>query len=178
MSGEESADTVQRQTLARGWASFLHASGLAGISAHAMVESLYPQLERGQPRDAGWDELRGAIEYFVPPRPGQNPDPAKLGDVIGRRFRGAALRVADAPAPLVCFAFEGKSGGRARWRVLPVDEGAAGQPPEREPPTSPPADVDVDADSEERPSGEYDPAEDFDRGGVDYGDARAAEAPA
>lgn len=119
-SGEESPDTLQRQSLARQWDMFCRTSGLLdGVTAHAILERLYPQ-DRGS-ADPGWDELRGAIEHFAPTRPGKGPDPALLADVLRRRLKGAPIRTADAPAPLRRFVpSAGKSGGRTRWKVEDV----------------------------------------------------------
>lgn len=124
-SGEDSPETMQRRTLAREWHSFCRDSGIASITAHDMIARLYPTRDHGEPLDPKWDMLRGAIESFIPPPPGRSPDPAKLGDLLSRRFKGAALRTQPAPAPLQAFCLEGKTGGRARWRVADVaDEGA------------------------------------------------------
>lgn len=124
--GEETPDTLQRQTLAIEWDAFCRDSGkVDGITAHDLVERLYPSGgERGQPLEAKWEILRGAIEFFVPPRnPGQAPDPRVLGEVMRRRMKGAPVMVADAPAPLRRFvAAEKKSGGRARWKVADVPQ--------------------------------------------------------
>lgn len=116
--GEESPDMLQRQTLAREWSAWLADTTLTGVTSHTMIERLYPKMEHGQPLDPKWDELRGAIEFFVPPRyPGTPPDPLRLSDAMSRRLAGAAIRTHDAPAPLRRFARDGKSGGRARWKV-------------------------------------------------------------
>ncbi len=122
-SGEESPETLQRQTLAREWAAYCYATDAVGVSAHDMIERLYPERQHGEPADPKWETLRGAIEFFVPPRPGQRPDPAKLSEAISKRFKGAPLRTHDAPAPLQRFAVDGKSGGRTRWKIEPVPVG-------------------------------------------------------
>jgi hypothetical protein len=120
--GEESPDTLQRQAMAVEWSEFCRASELNGATAHAVVERLYPPRDRGDgPPDPRWDALRGAIEFFAPPRnAGMAPDPAKLGEAIRRRLKGAAIRTSDAPAPLRRFVAVGKSGGRTRWTVEDV----------------------------------------------------------
>lgn len=119
--GEETPDTLQRQTLAREWDAFCRASAITDATAHTMIERLYPERERGQPLDVKWDAFRGAVEYFVPARNAATPpDPARLGDVISRRLKGAPVRTHDAPAALRRFVLAGKSGGRARWRVEDV----------------------------------------------------------
>lgn len=123
-SGEDSPDTMQRQELVRQWSAFLRASTLASMSAHDMIERLYPERNHGEPLDKTWDALRGAIEYFVPCKPGQAPDARKLGDVIGRRFKGSPVKIDPAPALPCAFLLDGHSGGRARWRV----EAIAGYP--------------------------------------------------
>ena len=61
-----------------------------------------------------------AIECFVPAVPGKGPDAAKLGALLSKRFKGAAIRTKDAPAPLQRFAVDGTSGGRGRWKVEAV----------------------------------------------------------
>lgn len=120
-NGDESPDTLARQSLARQWDAFCRATDAHdGTTAHAMIDRLYPKLERGQPADPAWDELRGAIEFFAPQRQGQPPDPGHLASALSRRLKGAAIRVADAPAPLRRFVSEGKTGGRARWKVEDV----------------------------------------------------------
>lgn len=162
MSGEESPDTLQRQTLAREWAAFCRAAGMVGISAHDLVERLYPQLDRGEQRPPDWEQLRGAIEHFVPPRPGQTPDAGKLGNVIARRFRGAPLRTHNAPAPLQRFAVEGLSGGRARWKIEPVHGGAVDAPPRRDPAVAPTATPQDEADEPAASSADRWPDEEAD----------------
>lgn len=120
--GEESPDAMQRATLAIEWAAWCHASSLEGVTAHNVVERLYPERERGQPLDPAWDAFRGAVEYFAPPHhAGVAPDPAKLGEALRRRLKGAPIRTADAPAPLRRFVAVGKSGGRTRWAVENVN---------------------------------------------------------
>lgn len=120
--GEESPEVAQRATLAREWAAFCHAVDASdGVTAHTVMERLYPQRDHGEALDPKWETFRGAIEYFVPPRNANAaPDPAKLGDLLGRRFAGAPIRTHDAPAPLRRFVRAGKSGGRARWKVEDV----------------------------------------------------------
>lgn len=120
--GEESPDTAQRGTLAREWDAFCRAATVEDATAHAVVERLWPPREPGQARvPDGWDALRGAIEFFAPPRNvGTSPDPARLADALRRKLKGAPIRTHDAPAPLRKFVSEGKSGGRARWKVVDV----------------------------------------------------------
>jgi hypothetical protein len=116
--GEENPDMAQRAALAREWAAYLFATSLADVTAHDIITALYPRREKGEALDPKWDTLRGAIEHFVPTKPGApNPDPRQLGDAIGRKLAGAPIRTHDAPAPLRKFVRGGKSGGRARWKV-------------------------------------------------------------
>ncbi len=125
-SGEDSPDTMARAALARQWDAFCRASNLPdGVTAHEIVGRLYPQDRHGA-QDPGWDELRGALEWFAPARPGQAPDPAALADAMRRRLKRAPIRVADAPAPLRMFVGGGKSGGRVRWRVEDVPAAMSG----------------------------------------------------
>lgn len=131
-SGDESPDTLQRQTLAREWASFCELSTLTGVTSHDVIDRLYPDRQHGEPADPKWETLRGAIEYFVPCRPGQRPDPAKLSEVISKRFKGAPLRTHAPPSPLQRFAVDGKSGGRARWKLEIVPGGVVGVRREKE----------------------------------------------
>jgi hypothetical protein len=134
--GEETPDTAQRATLAREWTAWCVASGVDDATAHTIIERVYPRLEPGQPQDPKWDAFRGAIEYFAPPRnPGQAPDPARLADALRRRLKGAPVRTHDAPAPLRRFVTEGKSGGRARWKVVDVEAYTVHTQPTKEPPT-------------------------------------------
>jgi len=148
--GEESPDTAQRGTLAREWTAYCEAMDIDAATTHAVVEALYPQRERGQPLDPKWDALRGAIEFFVPPRrAGEAPDAGKLGDAFRRRLKGAPIRTHDAPAPLRRFVAAkmadgrvSKSGGRTRWTVEDVPAyraTPAAKAPERAP--EPPAPV-------------------------------------
>ena len=119
--GEESPDTAQRATLAREWDALCRAINAPDATAHVAIETLYPRREHGEPLDPKWDTMRGAVEYFVPPRnAGMAPDPARLADALRRKLKGAPIRTHDAPAPLRKFVTEGKSGGRARWKVVDV----------------------------------------------------------
>lgn len=118
--GEESPEAAQRATMAREWVAFCQAVDATDVTAHTVIERVYPRREHGEALDPRWDTFRGAIEFFVPPKGSNPPDPAKLGECIRRQFAGASLRTHDAPAPLRRFARAGKSGGRARWRVEDV----------------------------------------------------------
>lgn len=121
--GEESDATAQRATFAREWTAFLAASSLTAITAHDMVDSLYPARQFGQSPPSPtpqWDELRGAIEGFAPSFGGKPPEGAKLALAL-RGIAKSPIRIADAPAPLRMFSVEGRTGGRSRWCVVDVD---------------------------------------------------------
>lgn len=131
--GEETPETLQRQTMAREWMAFCRACDLTDATAHTVIERVYPERERGQPLDPKWDAFRGAIEFFVPAKgPGIPPDAAKLGDIIRRRLKGAPERTHDAPAPLRRFVSVGKSGGRTRWAIEDVPAYEAKSGPEHD----------------------------------------------
>lgn len=133
--GEETPDTLQRQTIAREWTAFLQASGRADITAHDMIAALYPQQDRGAMPDPKWEILRGAIEYFAPPVQGHAPDARVLGIVLGRKLKGASVRTHDAPAPMRRFTTSGATGGRVRWKVEDVGGYVGGKLPSK--PTKP-----------------------------------------
>lgn len=121
--GEESDATVQRQTLAREWSAYLTAMSMAAMTAHDVIHGLYPQPQFGQPPPAPtphWDELRGAIESFVPSFAGKPPDASKVSLAL-RGLARSPIRTHDAPAPSQMFDVAGRTGGRARWRVVDVD---------------------------------------------------------
>ena len=115
--GEESADKVQHRVLAQEWAAFCRDTSQGSTTAHSLLAYIYPK-ERGGQADPKWENLRGAIEHFAPPKPGLSPESAVLAKVL-RGFKGAAVRTADA-GPLQRFTAEGTTGGRVRWKVEDV----------------------------------------------------------
>lgn len=61
----------------------------SAMTAKTVIASLYPS-DRVRGRDVapdGFDDLRTAIEHFTSPKPGQAPDPKRLGNAL-RRHRG------------------------------------------------------------------------------------------
>jgi len=135
-SGEESPDATFARILVQQWASFCAASSVASISAAQVISALYPKSERDSGPPTGWEDLRGAIEFFVPARPGQAPSATDLAKVISKRLKGTAVRTQDAPAPLQRMVADGQTHGRVRWGVEDVTVRAAGKSPaqaERDP---------------------------------------------
>jgi hypothetical protein len=115
--GEESPDKTAHRVLAREWASLCRALSAPSLTAKAVLAHLYPK-ERAEAGDPRWDELRGVVEHFAPPRPGTAPDHATLGKVL-RKLKHAPVRASDA-GPLRRFAIDGKTHGRMRRRVEDV----------------------------------------------------------
>ena len=82
-----------------------------GLTIRELVHALYANHDPDGPPDQ-WDDLRDAIESWVPVRPGQSPDASKLGRAlrghVGRVFGGRKL-VSVAAAR-----------GVSRWRSVEV----------------------------------------------------------
>lgn len=121
-SGDETPDTTFARILVQQWASFCMTLGVTSITAKDVIAAVYPGGE-GPPQ--GWEDLRAAIEHFIPTRIGQAPGATALATLISKRFKGAPTRTADAPAPLQRFRADGITHGRQRWRIEDVQSGKA-----------------------------------------------------
>lgn len=119
--GEESPDKTQQRVLLREW-SRLDSSGVGtGLTIKSAFALLYP-LERVRtpnPAPDQWEDLRAAVEHFVPARPGASPDARATGKAF-KRLEGSivgGLKLANV----------GNTGGSLRWRavrhVAPTTEG-------------------------------------------------------
>lgn len=92
----------------------------APVNAKTIVSSLFSS-DRVRGRDVppdGFDELRTAIEYFTSPKPGQSPDPKRLGNGL-RKHRGRIVggkRLVSKPG----------HGGVAVWSVESILVGLVG----------------------------------------------------
>lgn len=63
--------------------------------------------------------LRAALAHVAGGAPGEPVDLRKLGEGMRRRIKGRPVRLGE-PGGLVRLVVDGKSGGRARWRVEAV----------------------------------------------------------
>jgi hypothetical protein len=115
--GQESPDKTQHRVLVREWARFDANTGSGGTTVKSALALLYTTDRLKNPNQApdGWDDLRAALEYFSPPKPGCAPDGRVLGERVFRRFKGAVIGT-----PPRKLEPAGTSGGVARWRVVEV----------------------------------------------------------
>ena len=126
-SGEETPDQTFGRVLVQQGATWCRAGGGdLGASAAQVVAALYPPKRRDEAPATpdGWDDFRGAVEHFLPQRPGQVPAGKDLAELVRHKFKKLAVRTADAPAPLQRLVATGLTHGRVRWRVEDVGGGA------------------------------------------------------
>jgi len=132
-SGEESPDDTFARIMVQQWSSFCAASSVPSVSAAQVISALYPKGERGEIPEDGWGDFRGAIEHWIPTKPGQTPSATVLAKIISRRFKVTATVTQDPPAPLQRFVADGLTHGRQRWRIEDVTNRSSRNSVEKDP---------------------------------------------